>query len=104
MPSITFVKARNEFRDAGISASIGRYAFGFTWGAWAAMFLATIFLFLGCGASSRRKETYTEDNVRSAGPAAGGLQFWKRQRHTSKRSTRGSFVDTESAPRVKEEY
>ncbi|PBP17603.1 actin cortical patch protein [Diplocarpon rosae] len=59
-----FVKARNEFHSAGIDSHIGKYAFGFTWGAWAAMFLATIFLFLGCGASSRRDKS--EDNARGA--------------------------------------
>ncbi|EKD18594.1 uncharacterized protein L3040_005947 [Drepanopeziza brunnea f. sp. 'multigermtubi'] len=106
----TFVKARNEFRGAGISSSIGRYAFGFTWGAWACIFLATIFLFLGCGASTNRKERYSvDDNVRNStisrtGGPGGSIAFWKRQRHPSKRSTRGSFIDTENQHRVKDEY
>ncbi|KAI6708612.1 hypothetical protein JHW43_008871 [Diplocarpon mali] len=102
-----FVKARNEFRSAGIDSQIGKYAFGFTWGAWAAMFLATIFLFLGCGASSRQKRS--EDNARvarsgsrSGAGGLGNLMFFKRQR--SRRSTRGSFIETESQRRVKEEY
>jgi len=68
--TVTFVKARNEFRDAGMDASIGKYAFGFTWGAWAAMFLATIMLFLGCGLGGR-KETTTTTSSRG---------FFRRQR------------------------
>ncbi|CZS91811.1 related to FMP45 Cell cortex protein involved in sporulation [Rhynchosporium agropyri] len=97
--TVVFVKARNEFRSAGISASIGRYAFGFTWGAWAAMFIATIFLFMGCGVS--RKD---EDNIRSTKRSGGmgNIPFFRRQR--SRRSTRGSFIETESQRRVKEEY
>jgi hypothetical protein len=88
-----FVQARNAFRSAGLSASIGRYAFGFTWGAWAALFLASIFLFLGCGASRKN-----DDNVRTGG----NVGFFRRQR--SRRSARGSFVDNESQRRVKDEY
>ncbi|PMD14473.1 hypothetical protein NA56DRAFT_583779 [Hyaloscypha hepaticicola] len=90
-----FVKARDRFRDAGLAASIGRYAFGFTWGAWAAMFLATVFLFLGCGAGGR-----SDDRVRTT--RGGTTGFFRRQR--SRRSARGSFVDNESQRRVKDEY
>jgi hypothetical protein len=97
-PSTVFVKARDRFRDAGLSANIGRYAFGFTWGAWAAMFLATIFLFMGCGAGGRR----SDDHVRGSGTRGGSTRFFRRQR--SRRSARGSFVDTESQRRVKDEY
>lgn len=100
-----FVKARDRFRDAGISTKIGRYAFGFTWGAWAAIFLATLFLFLGCGAGGRK-----DDNVRSSraattsGGGLGNVGFFRRQRHSSRRSARGSFIDNESQRRVKDEY
>ncbi|KAL1842781.1 hypothetical protein VTJ49DRAFT_4266 [Mycothermus thermophilus] len=38
----TFVKMRNAFRAEGRDASIGSYAFGFSWGAVAALLLATI--------------------------------------------------------------
>ena len=91
------MKARNVLQSNGHDAHIGKYAFGFTWGAWAAIFLATIFLFLGCGASNRK-----DDKVRNTRSSGGGssLIFWKRQR----RSTRGSFVDNESQRRVKDEY
>ncbi|TAQ91332.1 hypothetical protein B7494_g303 [Chlorociboria aeruginascens] len=83
-----FVKARNEFHGAGISASLGRYAFGFTWGAWAAMFLAVITLFLGGGLSGARDTPTTRRS------------FFRRQSH---RKSKGSFVD-ENGHRVKEEY
>ncbi|KAI1277278.1 SUR7/PalI family-domain-containing protein [Xylaria sp. FL0933] len=43
----TFVKMRDQFNSVGRSAQIGRYAFGFTWGAWAALFIATVLFFLG---------------------------------------------------------
>lgn len=96
-----FVQARNRFRDAGMSASIGRYAFGFSWGAWAAIFLATIFLFLGCGAGGRSEKTRTRRTENTTG-GMGNLGFFRRQR--SRRSARGSFVDNESQRRVKDEY
>lgn len=92
-----FVKARNVLQSNGHDAHIGKYAFGFTWGAWAAIFLASIFLFLGCGASNRKDDKVR--NTRSSG-GSNSLTFWKRQR----RSNRGSFVDNESQRRVKDEY
>jgi len=87
--TVTFVKARNEFRSAGMDATIGRYAFGFTWGAWAAMFLATIMLFLGCGLGGRKEEKTTTSS----------RGFFRRQR--SRRSI-GSLG--ESQKRVKDDY
>jgi hypothetical protein len=59
------------------------------------MFLATIFLFLGCGAGGSR----SDDRVRSTRENTG---FFRRQR--SRRSARGSFVDNDSQRRVKDEY
>lgn len=56
--SATFVKARDAFLREDRTASLGKYAFGFTWGAWAALFIATVLFFLGTrssdGVSSRR--------------------------------------------------
>jgi hypothetical protein len=90
----TFVQARNEFRDAGVDASIGQYAFGFTWGAWAAMFLASVFLFIGFLAGRKDRTTTTRTTKRTG--------FFRRKQ--SRRSNRGSFIDTESQRRVKDEY
>ena len=88
-----------------MDASVGRYAFGFTWGAWAAMFLATIFLFLGCGAggnnSGRRKER--RGSVINGGNT-NDREISMFRRNRSKRSARGSFIDNESQRRVKDEY
>lgn len=84
-----------------MSAKIGIYAFAWTWAAWACMFIATVFLFAGCGVSNRKDSTTTTTKTRSGG-AGGNLGFFRRQR--SRRSARGSFVDTESQRRVKDEY
>ncbi|KAG9230231.1 putative SUR7 family protein FMP45 [Amylocarpus encephaloides] len=93
-----FVKARDLFRSNGQDAHIGRYAFGFTWGAWAAMFLSVIFLLLGCGAGgSSRGESRVPTRTSSG---KGG--FFSRQRRRG--SQRGSFIDNESQRRVKDEY
>ncbi|KAL3419981.1 SUR7 protein [Phlyctema vagabunda] len=89
--TVTFVKMRNVFQKQDITARLGRYAFGFTWGAWAAMFLAMVLLFLGCGLGGSRKDKVSSDT-----------SFFRRQR--SRKSARGSFIDNDSAPRVKEEY
>lgn len=85
---------RNEFRNHGHTAKLGRWAFGFTWAAWAAMFLATIFLFTGVGQKSHRNE-----GPQTNGPRRGGFLG-----RGGKRSNRGSFVDNESQRRVKDEY
>jgi hypothetical protein len=95
--SAVFVEARNRFQSAGINAKIGEYAFGFTWGAWACMLIATVFLFLGCGASDRKGG---DDQVRTA-RTGGNMGFFRRQRE---RRAHGSFVDNESQRRVKDEY
>jgi len=97
----TFVKARNDFKNAGMAAKLGRYAFGFTWGAWAAMFLATLFLFLGCGLGGRKDtvSTTTPRTGRST-TAASKTGFFRRQRKA--RSSHGSL--SESQRRVKDEY
>lgn len=78
-----------------MTATLGKYAFGFTWGAWAAMFLATAMLLLGC--MSGRSERATTAS------SAGKWQVFHRGRSTRK-SARGSFIDTESQHRVKDEY
>jgi hypothetical protein len=82
-----------------MSANIGRYAFGFTWGAWAAMFLATCLLFWSLLFGGSRERT-----ARSAGAggATSSRSFFRRQR--SRRSNRGSFIDNDSQRRVKDEY
>jgi len=80
------------FKANNIDAHLGKYAFGFTWGAWFAMFLATLMLFVGCGLGGRKDTTTTSANS----------GFYRRQRRQS--ATRHSFVDGESQRRVKDEY
>lgn len=45
--SATFVKARDVFNSHGMEASVGSYAFGFSWGAWAALLIATTLFCVG---------------------------------------------------------
>ena len=81
------VQARNAFRSSGGSASLGRYAYGFTWGAMACYLLATILFCIGGRVGKNEK-------------------YQKKSYFGRKGSTRsrGSFVDNESHHRVKEEY
>ncbi|KAI8221495.1 Protein SUR7 [Colletotrichum sp. SAR 10_99] len=80
----TFVKARNAFRAAGHDAEIGTYAFGFSWGAWAALFIATFFFFIGIRGDKGHK-----------GPS----RFSRKRSVRSRRS-----FDVNSGHRVKEDY
>ncbi|KAI0201740.1 SUR7/PalI family-domain-containing protein [Astrocystis sublimbata] len=82
----TFVRMRDEFTRAGRSAHIGVWAFGFTWGAWAAIFIATVLFCLGVRSKS-------DDHVSSSGSR------WGRKR--SVRSRRSYDVGNH---RVKDEY
>ncbi|KAF2966915.1 hypothetical protein GQX73_g6668 [Xylaria multiplex] len=81
----TFVKMRDEFNSVGRDAQIGRYAFGFTWGAWAALFIATA---LFCVGIRSKKDNF----------ATGGSR-WGRKR--SVRSRRSYDIGSR---RVKEDY
>ncbi|GKT42829.1 protein SUR7 [Colletotrichum spaethianum] len=80
----TFVKARNAFLSAGREAHIGTYAFGFTWGAWAALLIATVLFCIGI----RGDKGYT-----------GGSRFGRNRSVRSRRS-----LDVNSGRRVKEDY
>lgn len=89
-----------------MNASIGSYAFGFTWGAWAAMFLATLMLFIGCGLGGRKDKNTTTTTSRpsrarnTTNGAFGTTGFFRRQRRVSRNG--GSL--SESQRRVKDEY
>ncbi|TDZ74958.1 Protein SUR7 [Colletotrichum trifolii] len=78
----TFVKARNAFRSDGREAEIGTYAFGFSWGAWAALLIATILFLLGI-----------------RGDRSGGNRFRRNRSVHSRRS-----IDLSSGRRVKDDY
>ncbi|CAJ2504412.1 Uu.00g118060.m01.CDS01 [Anthostomella pinea] len=82
-----FVKMRNAFVSSGRSASLGRYAFGFSWGAWAALFIATILFCIGIRGNKDKA-------------ASSGGRSWGRKK--SVRSTRS--YDMGSQRRVKDDY
>lgn len=84
----TFVKARNAFHADGRSASLGKYAFGFSWGAWAALLIATVLFFLG----TRRTDSVARNSGRR----------WGRRRQSTARSS--NSYDVGSSRRVKDDY
>ena len=90
--SAAFVIGRNTFLDNSQTADLGKYAFGFMWAAMTCLLLATI-LFCVAGVTSKRDSTYTRKT--------GGRTFFGRKKSTRKR---GSFIDSESQRRVKDEY
>jgi len=82
----TFVIARNDFNRAGRAATIGRWAFGFSWASWFALLLASILFCMAMG----RKDNH-------AGVSTG--RRWGRQR-----STRSGVSYDIGGRRVKDEY
>jgi hypothetical protein len=80
--TVTFVQARDAFLRDDRSARLGRYAFGFVWGAWAAIFIANVLFCIG-----------TRGDKVSGG---GGGSRWRRTR-----SVRSSTYD---GRRVKDDY
>lgn len=82
-----------------MDAHLGKYAFGFTWGAWAAIAIAMILLFLGCGLGGRKEKSATSTRA-SRSTKRGGLPFFGRKRRNQ--SHVGSV--SESQRRVKDEY
>ncbi|KAM0326374.1 hypothetical protein ACHAQA_006976 [Verticillium albo-atrum] len=86
----TFVKARDEFRSDGRSAHVGTYAFGFSWGAWAALFLATVAFCFGLRG----------DKAAAGSGGFGGGRRWGRRRH----STRSRRSHDLGSRRVKDDY
>ena len=86
----TFVKMRDAFHAVGRDASLGRYAFGFTWAAWTCILLATALFFLGVASGRDRAARDT------TGAGAGtGARRWGRRRNVS---------NSVGSHRVKEDY
>ncbi|KAI9640412.1 Eisosomes component [Ciborinia camelliae] len=112
-----FVKARNQFRRAGMSANVGTYAFAFTWTAWACLFLSNIALCIG-GASGdrrrRRRESLASEardvpvtTTANTGKDHGVFGFYHHQRQkraARAAGARSSFERDESQRRVKDDY
>ncbi|KAK0730061.1 actin cortical patch SUR7/pH-response regulator pali [Lasiosphaeris hirsuta] len=80
----TFVKMRNAFIADNRDAELGRWAFGFSWGAWAALLISTILFCLGRRANKA--------------DGAGPRRTWGRRRMST--HSRKSY----DGRRVKEEY
>lgn len=79
------VQGRNAFRSGGYSAKLGVKAYAFTWTAMACYLISTVLFFYG-GAVRRESS---------------GIG---RKRSNRSARSRGSFLDTESQRRVKDDY
>ena len=82
---------RNVFHSEGRDAQIGSYAFGFAWGAWAALLVATVLFFIAA-----RKRRDAVDPVMAATPRTRRRRWALPWRRGGVRSVDGH--------RVKEEY
>ncbi|KAF2805249.1 SUR7-domain-containing protein [Mytilinidion resinicola] len=82
------VEGRNAFRRGGHSASLGKKAYGFTWGAMACFLIATVLFCVGGAVSGSGNRSSTVS----------------RKRSTRSTRSRGSFLDTDSQKRVKDDY
>ncbi|KAK6821181.1 non-anchored cell wall protein 6- variant 1 [Apiospora arundinis] len=90
----TFVKARDAFRADGRDATLGRYAFGFSWAAWAGLFLSMLLFFIGSRVGK-------DKGAAAAGTGGGG---WGRSRFGRKRSVRSRRSYDLGSRRVKDDY
>lgn len=82
---------QNNFRSNGQAANVGVKAFAFMWTAVACLSISTILFCVG--GSVGRDSSYTK--------RTGGRSFFGRKKSTR---SRGSFIDSESQRRVKDEY
>jgi len=85
------VEGRNAFRSGGYSAKLGVKAYAFTWTA-VACFLISSVLFCTSGTVGR---DHTRTTKRS---------YFGRKKSTRSARNRGSFLDTESQRRVKDDF
>jgi hypothetical protein len=79
------VKGRNAFRSAGFDSHVGVKLIAFTWAAMACFLISTV-LFCCGGAAGREKPSV------------------RRERSTRSNRSRGSFLETDSQRRVKDDY
>jgi hypothetical protein len=75
-----FVSGRDQFQDAGLTASLGVKAFGFAWGSVGCLIIASFgFCCVACGPGRRRKA----DAEYSTATTSRTGRFW-RKRNRSK--------------------
>lgn len=77
------VRGRNALRNAGENASLGKYAYGFTWASFTCFLLAMILFCVGGGVGKEKNTT--------------SKSYFGRKRSTR---SRGSFVENGSERRV----
>lgn len=82
---------RNVFAANRREASLGRYAFGFSWGSWAALLLSTVLFCLA------RRKRHDADGVSSSSRRRWG---WRRRSSATAAGSRKSY----DGRRVKDEY
>lgn len=76
-----YVKGRDAFNSNNMTATLGKYNFGFMWAAVACLFIATV-LFCAGGAADRSG-------------SSGGMFGGGRKKSTRSNRDRGSFIDSE---------
>lgn len=86
------VKGRNAFNAAGQTATLGKKAYGFTWAAFACLFLAT---FIFCFAGKSRSSSATYDYSSGGGMFSRNRQSVRSTRSHKSHLSRGSFIDSE---------
>ena len=79
-----YVEGRNDFNSNNMTATLGRYNFGFMWAAVACLFIATVLFCAGGAADS-------SSSIGSGRARFGG----RRKKSTRSNRDRGSFIDSE---------
>ncbi|KAK4145024.1 SUR7/PalI family-domain-containing protein [Dichotomopilus funicola] len=97
--TVTFVKVRNVIIADGRDATLGRYGFGFSWGAWFALFIATI---LFCAGRHKRRDPVAPTGTAAAATAT--TPAADRSRRTWPWTRRSASRRGYDGRRVKEEY
>ncbi|PHH55945.1 SUR7 family protein FMP45 [Ceratocystis fimbriata CBS 114723] len=95
----TFVQARNRFHDAGRSARLGRWSFGFAWAGFAALALAW-FCFSAnffTASSQRKSRSAAKSEKRSGNP-------WRKRNTSALGERRAQESGVAEGRRVKDEY
>lgn len=75
-----------------MNAYLGADAYGFTWATFACYLIATVLFCVGGALGKNEKSGYQKNS------------YFGRKRSTRSQRSRGSFIDSESQRRVKDEY
>ena len=80
--------AKDAFEAEGRTAKLGPYAFGFAWGGWASVVLATVLFCLNIRKSKTEKYAASTPRYRGGDGTAGKRRF----PYFGKRANKGSFA------------